>query len=194
LAYKLAQGDSWSQPSFLKKVLQYATGDKMDKAFERIKAIRFEPTTVEMKDLKTIDTYFGGSPIEFRDYSNKSHKATYYQSLEMIIKDLSGDKEVIKKRWGKSVTINSKKTLLEDVLDKLGEKWDKTQMNRSFAELSQTDQQVVKIKIQSVSEVIKIISNFTVFILKDMKTIQNSIGSVNKKREKLEKQPIKKKK
>lgn len=173
LATRLSQGEMWG--TFIArresdKNIVFGENDmkickEMRKVYEQIKMLEFNPSTIEMKDEATVNVYFGASQaVEFTDLHGKRHKSTYYEALNVLLKDIDGQKNN-----------------MEKIQKSIGTKYTQTQANASFTKLHYTHQTLIRDSIQMVSKLIGIIGDIIRYINTDIETLNNATDALLKK-------------
>jgi hypothetical protein len=174
LAGAMSKGEAWTSLFSSRskaEAIKNLFGPNDMKRFKMMKQnykkinISFDKTTVEMKNRDIVDIYFGAKKIEYTDPKGGRQQMTYYDGLQKIIADL-----------------NASKPQLEAVEKSMGQKFEKTQMNQTFAHLPAGVQTDVKDAILMISKIIKAIGSIIANIQKDMHTIQSSTNKILKQR------------
>ena len=149
----------------------------MKKQYERFKLIRFSKSKVVFSDPNIVNIYFGGEKaIEYKDHSGKVVKGNYYDALANIFRDFIDHK-----------------TYLSKVQRDFDQKLDRSQMNESFAKLSEDKRNIIAESIQMMAKVINIIGNLMKYAMEDMNTIRHAADQILKasKMKKVERKAVK---
>ena len=135
---------------------------KMDDVYTHLQNMEFRPTVINMKDDSIVDVYFGNAKnIKFTDTYGKKHECSYYEALNILIKDLS-----------------DKKKELENIHSMVGDKLRTAETNQTYNKLSNADKYRLSTTINQITKVVTITGNFIKFILTDLNTINNSVDKI----------------
>lgn len=173
LAVTLSQGETWG--TFFNKrksngVLKMKENDMktcraMDKLYEEIKLLEFQPSTIEMQHKDTVNMYFGDAKsVKFVDLHGATHDSTYYEALTILMKDIEGMQGSLKK-----------------IQSDIGSKYSETQMNSSFSKLDFNAQNRISSTIQMMAKIINVIGNIVRYVKIDMKSIESATETLLKK-------------
>jgi hypothetical protein len=176
----LSQGETWTRVFNGKGLLQKAANKiaggtpnendiklckKMQSTYNRLKMATFKPTTVEMKDPKMVDMYFGAEKsIKFKDLKGQVHECTYYDALIQMMNDL-----------------NERKADLEKIQTAIGGKYNQSLMSNDFAKLSKGYQNLITDSINMVSKGVNFTGNIVKYVMADIKTINGATEKILKK-------------
>jgi len=164
LAKYISSGDKWGT--------MFNKDDGRDdmKTFNQMKSIynhfgmlRFEKTTIEMRDRVIVDAYFSSeSKIKFVDpVSNTRQEKSYLDALSAIAKTLK-DRE---------------KDL--DVVEKLvAEKISESRTNNSFAKLTATQREKIMFIVKMFAKIFSVIGRFISCGIYDLKTIDSNMDKI----------------
>lgn len=134
------------------------------KLYQELGNIKFNPTTVEMRNEKNKKLYFSkDGNISFTDLHGNHHNDNYYDSLKTLMSDLC-----------------SRKKELENLQKAFGEKLDRSQMEQAWAKLSSTDQSTVSSVLKNCNGVIMIIGEMLKYISIDVKTLNTTVDKILK--------------
>lgn len=170
LARRLSEGEVWGTAFKKRKtegIIKMKENDmaicrQMDEIYEQIKLLEFKPSTVEMKDQKSVEMYFGNKAVvAFKDLHAKSHNSTYYEALIQLMKDISEQKDTLEKIHGD-----------------IGAKYTQSQLNSSFSQLNFNAQNRVASTIQMMSKIVSVIGNIIRYITIDMKTLETATDTL----------------
>ena len=138
---------------------------KMKSAYEKLKLIEFKGTVVKLENQNIVDIYFGSTKsIRYKDVNGNTILSTFYDALVAIFKEFQPHDAFLKK-----------------VQADIGEKLDRSQMNQSFARLSESAQKIVGETIQMIPKGINIIGNLIRYVMTDIKTLRNSADKILKR-------------
>ena len=173
LASSLSKGEFWSTmthkrtSSDNKSHLLIGENDmktcrKMDAVYEHLKNTEFKPTIIPMRDDTAVNVYFGDSKsIKFTDNYGKKHECTYYEALNILIKDL-----------------NDKKKELEEVQSAIGDKLSRTEANQNYNKLDGHAKYRISTTISQIAKVVTIVGNFVKYVITDLNTINKSVDKI----------------
>jgi hypothetical protein len=109
--------------------------------------------------------YFGGTKsVKYKDANKQIVESTYYDALVQIFEDVREQDEFLKK-----------------VQTDISQKFDRAQLNQSFAKLSDDNKKLVTESIQMIAKVINIIGNLVRYVILDIKTLRGSADKILKK-------------
>lgn len=135
---------------------------QMDAIYFKIKMVNFKQSTIEINKGANRDLYFGDSKsVSFKDLSGKQHQCTYYDALQIIIKDIGSQQDKLK--------------VIDEALTK---KLDLTKGNQAFSKLDFVTRGVVTDTIGMVSKTIAILGNLTKAIISDMRIIEENTNKI----------------
>jgi len=144
---------------------------KMDDVYNHLENMEFKPSIISMKDDSIVEVYFGNSKsIDFTDIHGNHHNCSYYDALNILIKDLESKKEELKS-FQKAV----------------GEKLHKSETNQTYNDLNNVDKHRLSVTINQISKVVTIIGNFVKYVTTDINTLNNSIDTILHKKSNLPK-------
>lgn len=159
---KASEGDTWKKEFSLWGDNDFKTIDEMEKVYQKIQKVTFNQTTIEMRDQKTVELYFGGKlSIEDHFVHKKTHQLTYHQGLMQLMTDLG--------------------TLippLQEAQEGLSGKHDKTKLNQELAKLNHKKQARVRTAIMMVSKVVSIIGNLMKYVMEDKATMEKELEKI----------------
>lgn len=166
------KGDTWGQ--LFKKIVRqddYKLSKEeinccknLKKIYQELNNIKFNPTTINMKDEKAKKMYFSkDGNISFTDLHGKHHNDNYYDTLKVLIQDLT-----------------SRKKELEDLQSAFGEKMDRAHMEQTWAKLSGPDQATVSAALKHSSGVIMVIGEMLKYVSIDIKTLDTTVDKILK--------------
>jgi len=169
----LSEGDLWGT-MFKKKekkgsiTLSSSNNDiklfkKLDKIYDRLKSVQFIPTTINMKDKTNLDIYFRNKKaIKFKTLEGKLFQGSYLEALSKLVKDL-----------------NERKSDLSELATSIGEKYDQTQANQTFAKLNKMDQETIVKGIRMISKVVALTGSIVKHVIQDTNTIQKKMKKIS---------------
>lgn len=138
----------------------------LNRKFTSIKMLTFEETIINLNDKNNVETYFGNeNKFTVVSIDGTKHDVTYYGALKLLAEELQ-----------------IHKGLIEQLSVDLGQKFTETQLNETFAGLKALSRSRVIKTIQEVSKISSIIANLYRYILIDMRTIEDSINRIQKKK------------
>lgn len=173
LAETLSRGDSWGRwllhhrrldkesiiPVNDRKICKQMMG-----IYIKIKTVEFRKSPVEMSKGSNKDLYFGNSKsISFKDLDGNQHQCTYYEALQIIIKDIESQQE--------------KLSAIDEALCK---KLNVTKLNNSYNDLDPVTRAFVSESIGVVSKTVSILGNLTKSIISDMRVIDSNVDKILK--------------
>lgn len=135
---------------------------KMDGVFEHLENMEFKPRVIKMNDESIVNIYFGNSKsINFTDNYGKKHESSYFDALNILIKDLE-----------------SKKDELENIQKLVGDKLHSAEINQSYNKLGNPEKYRLQKTISQIAKVVTITGNFIKYAITDLNTINNSIDKI----------------
>ena len=166
-----------SSRSNLKDVGAYVWEDsrykKMKREYDKLRNVKFEPSTVEMNDKKNLVTYFSADnpstgPVKFTSLNGDTRGRSYLEALKQL-----------------SMDFNYFKDSLTNIQKVLEEKFD-SRARQSFIDMKNKNNQAeVRSCMSMVSKVIGIIGDLIKYTIKDTKTIHISVDRIKEKAQKL---------
>lgn len=169
----LSKGDLWGtmfrKEGGNKKEFASSNNDiklckKLEKLYADISSIQFVPNIIDLKDENNIKKYFSNEKvIDFKDLSGKEFQGTYFEALQKLNEDLS-----------------NKKDKLNEISKSMGDKYEKTQMNETFAKLNRFDQKRIVRVIRMISKTITIIGFMVKYTIHDVNTVNNKLTRLQK--------------
>lgn len=196
----LSQGDNWNMhltgqlnlKSIKNKVLDFLHSKPKDvkndmdlyqamKTIEtRLSKYSFELTTVKM-DTANVNLYFGQEKfIKFATTSGP-REFSYFEGIHQIFSELSKENQ-------NDFSIHKG---LEEVRKFLEDKFQKSQANQTFFQLSEKQQNIVRDTIMMISRVSSLIGKFSQYVLKDLNTIKSNTQRIKEKMDKTTKKTTK---
>ena len=173
---RLTKGDTWTtlfskRGKMLDKLNNMNDNDiglckEMKKEFNYFSKLRFDKTVIDMSIKDNVSIYIGADKcIKFNDLKGKSHYTSYYDALDLLVKELTRYSQIIN-------------SLRED----LGEKFNKSQCNQQFSKLNTHSQHIITETIQMISKFISIIANMVRYIIIDMQTVRGVYQKISQKK------------
>jgi hypothetical protein len=168
---KIKPNDHWTRDRkiiplipFMKKI----KGDmgwikEAENSYNRLfKQVKFEPTTIEMKNQEVVDIYFSNN-IKIHKFKGTSVDCTYYEALKDLLN-----------------RVQAQKPFIEEVHKLFGEKYELTDANGQLAEMKESERETIRECTLLFSKVISVIGNMVKYINQDMLTIRNTALKINK--------------
>ncbi len=139
----------------------------LERKFQSINNLTFKETVIDLSDDNNVETYFGNeNQFTIMGIDGKQHEVTYYGALKLLAENLNAHKE-----------------LIQELSVDLGQKFTESQLNESFANCHAMARNRIITTIQNVSKISSVISNLCRYILIDMRTIEDSIKKIQKKKD-----------
>lgn len=172
-AAELTKGDTWNMTLGLHKSngllpVKFSRHDidlseKMNDVFKGMEHLEFSPTTIPMKNQAIVELYFGEGKIKYT-LNSKTYESTYYDALATLM-------ELLGKR----------RSEIEQIQNSINVKIDSANAGVSgFSNLSSSDQDIIKRAVRQIAKVTGVVGKISNYIIKDMKTIQDSVEKVSK--------------
>lgn len=138
---------------------------RMQYNFNKIKYLDFQKTVIDLRDEKTINTYFSNQKtIQFKSLDGYEFHGSYLEALKMLI-----------------VTLNSRKREIADIGDLFSEKYTRSLSNDSFANLSGPAQNIIQETITMFSKISTVIAKIVKYTTEDIYTMTQAIDKLTKK-------------
>lgn len=161
----LSKGDTWKASIIFKRPF---ISDDIKKAknlhniLGNVEQIAVTPSKIDMKDSANIDMYLSvASKIEFTDLKGNRFSGNYYQALHQLLTDL-----------------NERNNTLEDLRKTFGEKYNASQANSNYANLSSSDQRIITEAVQDVSRAVSMTATIIKYVTADINTISKAATKI----------------
>lgn len=175
LSKELSKGEIWgtlfgrTQKVGTRKVDSYNNDinicKKIDKIYNDLNGLKFEPTTIYMKDPKSKEKYFTNKhSIQFKDLKGNQFNGSYYEALKKLMEDLK-----------------SRRLDMDEIVKSVGNKYSTTQMNQTFGKLSSNNQNRIIKTIRMISKLTAVIGNIVKYVIVDCNTITKTMKKLSKK-------------
>ena len=180
----LSKGETWTAffkgrgvINIAKSVLSgdgMPTNDKkhlemMNKLFKEIQRVKFTETVVEMHDMDDILSYFGDKQsIQFTDLQGNAQNCTYYEALQVLMKDIQSESDTLKK-------------VREDFQTKVAD----TKASQEYASLSLHYQNEITAALNNISAVTSMIGEIIKCVIEDLKTLAGAVNTARKNANKI---------
>lgn len=167
-AQAMTKGELWGSKLHMKdkdvdgKKIEASENDRklaasLNRQANALEIISFNKSIIKLKDDTTRKTYFSKSMV-FTDAKGQKHEGGYYKLLSQLVEDMV-----------------NQKSKLEAVHSALGEKYQKTLNNQTWAKLSPITQDTISRSIQAVSKVVNLVGALTRDIQADVNTMNTAI-------------------
>lgn len=136
----------------------------LNKLYNELAKIKFNPTTVDMSNPKNKEKYFSTKGnIHFTDLRGNSHDSNYYDALKTLVTDLT-----------------SRKKEIENLEKAFGEKMNRSHMEQAWAKLSNSDRDQVTKALKNCMGVVTVIGDMLKYVTTDINTMNDTVDKIIK--------------